>query len=209
MPRILVVGSSEEYGVVRDDELPVKETNPLRPVSPYAVSKVAQDLMGFQYFQNYGMPIVRTRAFNQDGPRRPDVFVTGNFARQIVEIELGHRAPVIEVGNLQVRRDYTDVRDIVRGYWQLLEAGVAGDVYNLCSGKAWAIQGILDCLLAQSRVQGIAVKEDPARLRPSDVPLVVGDGTKIAEAVGWRPVIPFERTLVDILEYWRHRLSRS
>jgi GDP-4-dehydro-6-deoxy-D-mannose reductase len=206
-PRFLAIGSSEEYGQVFDDELPIKETNPLRPLSPYAVSKVTQDLMGFQYFQSYRLPIIRTRAFNHEGPRRGDVFVTSNFARQVAEIEAGKRAPVIHVGNLKARRDYTDVRDIVRGYWRLLEAGDAGDVYNLCSGRAWAIQEVLDFMLANSRVPGITTKEDPARLRPSDVPVLLGDASKIEKAVGWKPQIPFERTLEDTLDYWRQRIS--
>src|SRR6266536_4511771 len=154
-PRFLAVGSSEEYGMVYEDELPIRETNPLRPLSPYAVSKVAQDLMGYQYFKSYGLHIVRSRAFNHEGPRRGDVFVTSNFARQIAEIERGLRPPVIAVGDLKSRRDYTDVRDIVRGYWLLLEQGEPGEVYNLCSGRAWVIQDILDFLLAQARVQGI------------------------------------------------------
>src|SRR5205823_10031414 len=141
--RFLAIGSSEEYGQVFEEELPIKETNPLRPLSPYAVSKVTQDLMGYQYFQSYGLPIVRTRAFNHEGPRRGDVFVTSNFARQIAEIEAGTRRPVVHVGNLEARRDYTDVRDIVRGYWRLLEAGTAGEVYNLCSGREWSIRDVL------------------------------------------------------------------
>jgi len=208
-PRFLAIGSSEEYGQVFDDELPIKETNPLRPLSPYAVSKVTQDLMGYQYFQSYHLPIVRTRAFNHEGPRRGDVFVTSNFARQVAEIEVGNRPPVIHVGNLKARRDYTDVRDIVRGYWRLLEAGDPGDVYNLCTGRAWAIQDVLDFILAKSRVRGITTKEDPARLRPSDVPVLLGDASKIEKAVGWRPQIPFEQTLEDTLEYWRRRVSAS
>ena len=134
-PRFLVVGSSEEYGMVGEDELPIKETNPLRPLSPYAVSKVAQDLMGYQYWKSYGLPIVRSRAFNHEGPRRGDVFVTSNFARQVAEIEAGQRDPVIYIGDLTPRRDYSDVRDIVRGYWALVERGEPGEVYNLCSGK--------------------------------------------------------------------------
>ena len=206
-PRFLAIGSSEEYGQVFDDELPIKETNPLRPLSPYAVSKVTQDLMGYQYFQSYGLPIIRTRAFNHEGPRRGDVFVTSNFARQVAEIEAGRRAPVIHVGNLKARRDYTDVRDIVHGYWRLLEAGEPGEVYNLCSGTAWAIQEVLDFMLANSRVPGIVTKEDPARLRPSDVRVLRGDATKIERAVGWRPSIPFEQTLADTLEYWRQRVG--
>jgi len=191
--RFLAIGSSEEYGLVHEEELPIRETNPLRPLSPYAVSKVTQDLMGYQYFQSYRLPVVRTRAFNHEGPRRGDVFVTSNFARQVAEIETGKRSPVIHVGNLKARRDYTDVRDIVRGYWRLLEAGEAGDVYNLCSGRAWAIQEVLDFLLGKSRIRNITVKEDPARLRPSDVPVLLGDPAKIERTVGWKPEIPFEQ----------------
>ncbi|MBM3220272.1 MAG: GDP-mannose 4,6-dehydratase [Candidatus Rokubacteria bacterium] len=204
-PRFLAIGSSEEYGKVFDDELPIKETNALRPLSPYAVSKVTQDLMGYQYFQSYGLPIIRTRAFNHEGPRRGDVFVTSNFARQVAEIEAGKRPPVIHVGNLKARRDYTDVRDIVRGYWRLLESGEPGEVYNLCSGRAWAIQEVLDFMLTGSRVRGIATKEDPARLRPSDVPVLLGDAGKIERTVGWRPAIDFSKTLADTLDYWRER----
>src|SRR3989442_10591625 len=206
-PRFLVVGSSEEYGLAFEDELPIKETNPLRPLSPYAVSKEAQDLMGYQYFMSYRLPIVRTRGFNHEGPRRGDVFATSNFARQIAEIEVGRREAVIHVGNLAARRDYTDVRDIIRGYWLLLQQGEPGEVYNLASGRAWAIQEILDFLLGESRVRSIAVREDPARLRPSDVPVLVGDAAKARKAVGWAPEIPFERTLRDLLGYWRQRLA--
>ncbi|MFQ5830575.1 MAG: GDP-mannose 4,6-dehydratase [Candidatus Methylomirabilia bacterium] len=208
-PRFLVIGSSEEYGSVHEDELPIKETNPLRPLSPYAVSKVAQDLMGYQYFKSYGLPIVRSRAFNHEGPRRGDVFVTSNFAKQIAEIEAGLRPPIIEVGNLEARRDYTDVRDIVQGYWFLLERGEFGEVYNLCSGRAWQIREVLDFLLTNSVVSGIEVKEDPARLRPSDVPILLGDASKAREAFGWQPQIPFEQTLLDTLEYWRRRIKAS
>jgi GDP-4-dehydro-6-deoxy-D-mannose reductase len=204
--RFLVIGSSEEYGFVTEDELPITEANPLRPLSPYAVSKVAQDLTGYQYFKNYGMHIVRSRAFNHEGPRRGDVFVTSSFARQIAEIERGQREPVIAVGSLKNRRDYTDVRDIVRGYWMLLERGEPGEVYNLCSGRAWVIQDILDFLLGEARVSGISVREEPGRLRPTDMPVLRGDATKIRRAIGWQPEIPFEQTLRDILEYWRGRV---
>jgi len=205
--RFLVIGSSEEYGFVTEDELPITELNPLRPLSPYAVSKVAQDLMGYQYFKSYGMHIVRSRAFNHEGPRRGDVFVTSSFARQIAEIERGLREPVIAVGSLKNRRDYTDVRDIVRGYWLLLERGEPGEVFNLCSGRAWVIQEILDFLLGEARVPGITVREEPARMRPSDVPVLRGDATKARQTVGWEPEIPFEQTLRDILEYWRQRVA--
>jgi GDP-4-dehydro-6-deoxy-D-mannose reductase len=208
-PRFLVVGSSEEYGLVFEDELPIRETNLLRPLSPYAVSKVAQDMMGYQYFRSYGLPIVRTRAFNHEGPRRGEVFVTSNFAKQVAEIEARLRDPVVYVGDLKPRRDYSDVRDIVRGYWLLLERGEPGEVYNLCSGRSWAIQQVLDFLLEQSTVKGISVKTDSARLRPSDVMMLEGDPSKIEKAVGWKVEIPFERTLRDLLGYWRQRTWSS
>ena len=208
-PRFLAIGSSEEYGLVHPDELPIKETNPLRPLSPYAVSKVAQDMMGYQYFKSYGLPIVRTRAFNHEGPRRGDVFVTSSFAKQVAEIEAGDRDPVIFVGDLKPRRDFSDVRDIVRGYWLLLQRGEPGEVYNLCSGRSWSIQQVLDFLLDQSRVKGITVTVDPARLRPSDVMVLEGDATKVRKATSWEPEIPLERTLRDLLGYWRQRTMSS
>ena len=204
-PRFLAVGSSEEYGLVLEDEVPIKETNPLRPLSPYAVSKVTQDMMGYQYFKSYGLPIIRTRAFNHEGPRRGDVFVTSNFARQVAEIEAGLREPVVYVGDLTPRRDYSDVRDIVRGYWLLLERGEPGEVYNLCSGHSWSIQQVLDFVLNLSTVKGIEVKTDPARLRPSDVMILEGDPTKMHKATGWKVEIPFERTLTELVDYWRQR----
>lgn len=208
-PRVLVVGSSEEYGLVYPDELPIRESNPLRPLSPYAVSKVAQDVMGYQYFMSYRLPIIRTRAFNHEGPRRGEVFVTSNFAKQVAEIEAGLREPIISVGDLTPRRDFSDVRDIVRGYWLLLERGEPGEVYNLCSGRSWAIQQVLDFFLDQSRVKKIAVETDPARLRPSDVMILEGDPSKIRKATGWEVEIPFERTLKDLLAYWRQRTMSS
>jgi GDP-4-dehydro-6-deoxy-D-mannose reductase len=208
-PRLLAVGSSEEYGLVFEDELPIKETNPLRPLSPYAVSKVTQDMMAYQYFKSYGLPIIRTRAFNHEGPRRGDVFVTSNFARQVAEIEAGLREPVVYVGDLTPRRDYSDVRDVVRGYWLLLERGEPGEVYNLCSGRSWSIQQVLDFVLKLSTVKGIEVKTDPARLRPSDVMILEGDPGKMHKATGWKTEIPFERTLTELLEYWRQRTRAS
>ena len=205
-PRFLCVGSSEEYGMVYEEELPIRETNPLRPLSPYAVSKVTQDVMGYQYFMSYGLPIVRTRAFSHEGPRRGDVFMTSNFAKQVAEIEAGCREPVVRVGDLKPRRDFSDVRDIVRGYWLLLERGEAGEVYNLCSGRAWSIQQVLDFLIGASTVKGIAVEVDPERLRPSDVMILEGDPSKIEKATGWKVEIPFERTLSELLDYWRERV---
>ncbi len=202
---IQIAGSSEEYGLVHPDEVPITEDSPLRPLSPYAVSKVAQDMLAYQYFQSYGLKAVRTRAFNHTGPRRGEVFVTSNFARQIAEIEAGRREPVIHVGDLSPRRDFTDVRDIVRAYWLSLEHCEPGEVYNVASGKAYRIQEILDILLGNTD-RDIEVREDPARLRVSDVPLLLGDSSRFCEATGWTPEIPFEQTAKDLLDYWRERV---
>jgi GDP-4-dehydro-6-deoxy-D-mannose reductase len=201
---IQIAGSSEEYGLVHPEEVPITEDNPLRPLSPYAVSKVAQDMLAYQYFQSYGLKVVRTRAFNHTGPRRGDVFVTSNFAKQIAEIEAGQRPPVIHVGDLNPKRDFTDVRDIVRAYWLSLEHCNLGEVYNVASGKAYRIKEVLKILLDNSG-QDIEVVEDPERLRPSDVPLLLGDNSRFCKATGWVPEIPFEQTAKDLLDYWRKR----
>jgi GDP-4-dehydro-6-deoxy-D-mannose reductase len=205
--RVLAVGSSEEYGLVYPDELPIRETNPLRPLSPYAVSKVTQDLMAYQYFKSYGLHVVRSRAFNHTGPRRGEVFAESNFARQVAEIEAGLHEPVVYVGDLTPTRDFSDVRDIVRGYWDLLDRGTPGEVYNLCSGTDWSIGHILDLLIQGSSAPGVDIRQDPARLRPSDLPTLRGSRERIERALGWRPEIPLERTLTDLLEYWRHRVK--
>ena len=201
---IQIAGSSEEYGLVHPEEAPITEKNPLRPLSPYAVSKVAQDMLAYQYFQSYGLRVVRTRAFNHTGPRRGDVFVTSNFAKQIAEIEAGQRPPIIHVGDLNPKRDFTDVRDIVRAYWLSLEHCSLGEVYNVASGKAYRIKEVLKILLDNSG-QDIEVVEDPERLRPSDVPLLLGDNSRFCKATGWSPEIPFEQTAKDLLDYWRER----
>jgi GDP-4-dehydro-6-deoxy-D-mannose reductase len=207
--RFLVIGSSEEYGLVYPDELPIHETNPLRPLSPYAVSKVTQDLMGYQYFKSYGLDIVRARAFNHTGPRRGDAFATSSFAKQIAEAEAGLREPVVHVGDLKPTRDFSDVRDIVRGYWALLQRGTPGEVYNLCSGVDWSIERMLNFLVSSSKLERVEIRPDPTRLRPSDVPVLRGSAEKIEHAVGWTPRIPLEQTLADLLEYWRQQIERQ
>jgi GDP-4-dehydro-6-deoxy-D-mannose reductase len=203
-PLIQLACSSEEYGLVHDHELPITEDNPLRPLSPYAVSKVGQDLLGYQYFMSYHMPIIRTRGFNHEGPRRPPVFVLSDFARQVTEIERGVRPPVLRVGNLDAQRDFTDVRDMVRGYWLALEKGRPGEVYNLCSGHSYSVREVLDLLLGFTKLK-IKVEQDPRRLRPSDVPVLRGDCTKFTRETAWQPEIPFEQTVEDTLAYWRVR----
>jgi GDP-4-dehydro-6-deoxy-D-mannose reductase len=202
--RIQLACSSEEYGMVYPSEIPIRETNPLRPLSPYAVSKVTQDMLGYQYWMSWKVDSVRTRAFNHEGPRRGPVFVASDFAKQIADIERGRKPPVVQVGNLEAKRDFSDVRDIVRAYWLALEKGAPGEVYNIATGRAWTIREVLDLLLSMTD-RKIEVLQDPARLRPSDVPLLLGDASKFVKATGWQPSIPFEQTLRDMLDYWRAR----
>lgn len=205
-PVIQIACSSEEYGLVHENEVPIKEENQLRPLSPYGVSKVAQDVLACQYFSSYGLKTVVTRAFNHEGPRRGEQFVTSNFAKQIAQIEKGKNPPVIHVGNLEARRDYLDVRDVVKAYWLATEKCNYGQPYNICSGKTWTIQSVLDLLLGFSTVKNIEVKQDPARLRPSDVAVLLGDCTKFKNQTGWQAQINFEKTLEDTLNYWRENV---
>jgi len=204
LPKIQLACSSEQYGMVHENELPIRETNPMRPLSPYAVSKVGQDALGYQYWMSFHIPIIRTRGFNHEGPRRGPVFVCSDFAKQIADIERGRKSPVIRVGNLEARRDFTDVRDVVRAYWLSLEKGEPGEAYNICSGRAWTIREMLDILLGMTKAK-VTIEQDSARMRPSDVPVLVGDASKFKKATGWEPTIPFEQTLRDLLEYWRSR----
>lgn len=205
--RILVIGSFEEYGRVDPSDLPVSEDAPLRPDSPYGVSKIGQDFLGLQYFQSHHLHVVRVRPSNHIGPRQSEQFVTSNFAKQIAEIEAGARAPVLYVGNLSAQRDFTDVRDMMRAYHLALERGVPGEVYNIGSGRAWSIQQVLDLMLKQSRV-AIRVQQDPARLRPSDTPVMYCDSSKFRAQTGWEPMIPLEQSLRDILDYWRAKIGK-
>jgi GDP-4-dehydro-6-deoxy-D-mannose reductase len=202
LPRVLVVGSAEEYGAVQAERLPVSESAPLQPASPYAVSKVAQAYLARQYFLSHGIPVVCTRTFHHTGPGRGEMFAESSFARQIAEIEAGRRPAVLSVGNLDAVRDFTDVRDVVRAYWLLLEKGRAGDTYNVCSGQGVAIGDVLHELL---NVAGVAVdiRRDPERMRPADVPALIGDPRRLRKATGWTPVLPLRRTLADLLGYWR------
>lgn len=203
--RILVVGSSEEYGLVQPDELPIKETNPLRPTSPYAVSKVAQDMLGLQYHLSHKLFTVRVRPFNHIGPRQRLGFVAPDFARQIAEAETGLQEPVIQVGNLEPQRDFSDVRDVVRGYHAALTEGEPGEVYNLGSERARSIGELLDGLLSIASVP-LKVEQDSARLRPADVSVMVSDCSRLRARTGWRTTIPFDKSLQDVLDYWRERV---
>jgi len=205
-PRTLVVGSSEEYGLVAPDELPVVEDTPLRPLNSYAVSKVAQELLGLQYQRAYGLPVVVVRPFNHIGPRQRLGFVAPDFARQVAEAEAGLREPVITVGNLEVSRDFSDVRDIVRGYSLAVSQGQPGEVYNLGSERACSIGRLLEMLVGLSRVN-LEVRQDPTRMRRADVPMVVSDCRKFRDRTGWQTLIPFEQSVLDVLGYWRERVA--
>jgi GDP-4-dehydro-6-deoxy-D-mannose reductase len=208
-PVVQVAGSSEEYGLVKHDDLPIRETTPLHPLSPYAVSKVAQDYMAYQYWQSFGIRAIRTRAFNHEGPRRGEFFVISSFCKQIAEIERGAREQIIYVGNLAAIRDFSDVRDTVRAYVLAVERCEPGDVYNICSGIGHRIKDVLNMLLRMSRLRDHRIEVDPGRLRPSDVPVLIGDNSKFSAAANWKPEIPFEKTLADSLVYWRERLQRG
>jgi GDP-4-dehydro-6-deoxy-D-mannose reductase len=203
--RILVIGSSEEYGLIEPDELPIRESREFRPISPYAVSKVTQDVLGHQYFITRGLNVIRVRPFTHTGPGQASTFVTPAFAKQLAEMEHGQREPRMRVGYLEGQRDFTDVRDVVRGYRLLVERGTPGEVYNLGSGIPRSIRSILDGLLALTTVRP-TVETDQMKIRPQEMPIVYADCSKIEAATGWKAKIPFEQTLQDVLEYWRERV---
>lgn len=206
-PRFLIVSSNEVYGPpVSRDDLPFRETRPLQPTNPYAVSKAAQELMALQYHRSHAFDIVVARPFNHIGPGQDTRFVASDFARQIAEIELGKREPVIYLGNMLAERDFTDVRDIVQAYLALIQKADGGQAYNVCSGRPRSIQSLLDILLSMTEVK-IEQRSDPAKFRVADTPISYGDPTRIRESTGWEARIPFERTLADILNYWRKQLN--
>ncbi|OGH21615.1 MAG: hypothetical protein A2629_01785 [Candidatus Levybacteria bacterium RIFCSPHIGHO2_01_FULL_41_15] len=201
--RILVISSGEVYGIVKREDLPIDESTPLMPLNPYAVSKITQDFLGLQYHLSYKLRIVRVRPFNHIGPRQSEHFAVGAFAKKIAEVEKGIKEPVLPVGNLSSRRDFTDVRDMVRAYLLALEKGKEGEVYNIGSGVSYAISEILDRLLTLSRVE-IKIRKDESLMRPVDNPELVCDRTKFSNLTGFRPTIPIEKTLEDTLDYWRN-----
>lgn len=203
-PRILVIGSADEYGAVAPEDMPIDESTPLRPLNPYAVSKVAQDYLGLQYHLSHKLQVVRVRPFNHIGPRQGPGFAVPDFCRQIAAIEAGEQEPVLRVGNLAARRDFTDVRDMVRAYHLALTRGQAGKVYNIGSGNTYAIRELLDRLLVQSRVP-IRVESDPALARPVDIPEVVSDSSLFRCDTGWKPRYTMDQTLRDVLDDWRRR----
>ncbi|HXF68631.1 MAG TPA: GDP-mannose 4,6-dehydratase [Thermoflexus sp.] len=203
-PRVLIVTSNEVYGLIRPEEVPIREDQPFRPANPYGISKAAQDWLAAIYATAYALPIIRARPFNHIGPGQDPRFVVPSLARQIAWIEAGLQEPVLRVGNLEARRDFTDVRDVVRAYRLLLEHGEPGEVYNIGSGHARSIREVMDTLLAMARVN-VRVETDPQRIRPVEIPISVADTTRIRERLRWQPIIPFEQSLRDVLEEWRAR----
>lgn len=198
--RTLIIGSAEEYGMSQQGEIPINEDHPLRPVNPYAVSKVAQDLLAYAYTVSHHLDVVRVRPFNHIGERQTADFAIPAFAKQIVAIERGQQ-DVMRVGNLTGTRDFTDVKDVVRAYIALMEKGVSGEVYNVGSGVGVKMSDIVQKLVSMSTAK-IAVTEDKSRFRPLDIPEIVADSSKV-QALGWKPMIPLDETLKRVLEYWR------
>lgn len=199
--RTLLAGSSEEYGMVYPEETPITEENPLRPLSPYAMSKVMTELWGLYYHRVYGMNVIVTRAFNHSGPGRTKPFAESDWARQAVLIRYGQQEPYIDVGNLTPQRDYTDARDTVKAYLSVLLKGEPGQVYNVASGKTYAMADILNMIIDLSGIKA-EIRVDQTRFRVADVPLLLGDSTKLYNCTGWKPEIPLETTLRDLIAYW-------
>jgi GDP-4-dehydro-6-deoxy-D-mannose reductase len=203
--KVLVVSSAEVYGKVVKEDIPIDESVSLNPTNPYAVSKIAQDFLGLQYFWSYGLQTIRVRPFNHVGPGQSPQFVISAFSKKIAEIEKKEMEPVLKVGNLASRRDFTDVRDMVRAYELVIDKGKSGDVYNIGSGKSYEIKDILNRLLSLSKKK-IKVEIDNLLFRPIDDPELVCDYSKLKKVTGWQPKIPIEKTLQETLDYWRNIL---
>lgn len=204
--KILIPGSAEEYGKVPEDKMPIKEDYPLNPVNPYAISKKVQEEIGLYYFKTFGLNIHFTRTFHYTGPEQPLGFVCSDLAKQVVDAERG-KIKSVKVGNLEAKRDFTDIRDVVKAYWAVINSGNAGEVYNVCSGKSIKIQEILDKLIKFSG-KDISVEIDENKLRPSDVPDFVGDNMKL-KSMGWMPEYTIDDSLTELLEWWRNEVRKS
>jgi GDP-4-dehydro-6-deoxy-D-mannose reductase len=204
-PRIIIAGSSEEYGLVDKNQLPLVETSPFNPVNPYAISKVAQYYLSMMYVRAYTMDIVYAVLFSHVGPGQKEGFIIPDVCKQIVEIEQGKKEPILSTGDLSVSRDYSDVRDFAKAYVLLLEKGKSGERYNICSGKATRVSEIVDSLISMAKVK-IDHTIDPAKVRPTEMPILYGSGEKFRALTGWTPEIPLEQTLKDSLNSWRENL---
>jgi GDP-4-dehydro-6-deoxy-D-mannose reductase len=206
--RLLVVGSAEVYGAAQPEYLPLREETPFAPSSPYSVSKIAQDMLALQYTLAHQIFTVRVRPFNHIGPGQNSRFSVPNWASQIAEAEAGLREPVLRVGNLSAARDFTDVRDVVRAYADVLKYGVAGDVFNICSGTAHSMQSIVNMLVGMSNTR-IEVRVETDRFRAVEIPILVGDFSRLRERTGWEPKIPIEQSLHDVLNEWRQQVRAN
>ena len=203
-PVVLSVCSSAEYGITEKDEVPINEEKKFRPISPYAVAKIAQDMISYQYHKSHSLKIIRVRFFNIIGPRKKDD-ACADFAKGVAEVEAG-KTGSLKVGNLEGIRDFTDVRDAVNALWTLYEKGKAGEVYNVCSGKGVKVGDVVGMLVKNART-GIKIERDKSKFRIIDDPLYIGDNSRIRK-LGWKPCIPLEKTLQDTLDYWRNILSK-
>jgi len=208
-PIIHICSSSEVYGQVKENEVPIRESNPFRPSSPYAVSKVAEDMLAFQYWLSWKIKTIRTRMFTHTGPRRGEVFASSTFAKQLASIEAGLAPPVVNVGNLDSVRTFLDARDAVKAYWLLVNKCPPGEVYNIGGVETMTVGDMLNKLLRLSKVKNITVEVDPSRLRPSDVTLQIPCIDKFVAATGWKPETKFDKTLEDLLDYWRDYFKRE
>lgn len=201
-PKVILIGSGEEYGYIKDGECPIKEDNNIRPGNIYAITKATQNMIGTIYAKAYSMDIVMVRAFNHIGAGQSPMFVVSDFCKQIAEIEKGIKEPIIKVGNLSAQRDFTNVRDVVNAYERLAQYGKSGETYNVGFGEGVSIQEILDVALSYAKTD-IKVYQDPDKMRPSDVPIIVADTSKIFADTGWKPQISLKDTIQEVLNYWR------
>ncbi len=200
--RVLIPGSAAEYGLVPEDRLPVSEVTPLRPINSYGISKAAQTLLAYQYYLKNGCPVYISRTFNITGPGGSPNLVCSTIAKQIIDIKRGAVKPIIHIGNIDTKRDFLDVRDVVRAYWSIVREGRPGEIYNVCSGRAYSISEIIQILLKISRVE-CSIEQDHTRVRTIDIPIQVGDNKKIREETGWHLEIKLEDSMRDLLDYYR------
>jgi len=206
-PSILVVSTGEVYGKVDPEKQPITEEFPLSPINPYAASKASLDMIAQAYLRTFGMRLVIVRPFTHVGPRQNPSFVCSDFGRRFAEIALGRSAPRIHVGNLEARRDFTDVRDIVRAYWMLFDHSSRDVVFNVCASRVFRIAEVVDLYRSITGID-VEVTTEPARVRPYDVALLHGSNERLVRVTGWSPLYPFRQTLTDLFEYWKHELSR-
>jgi GDP-4-dehydro-6-deoxy-D-mannose reductase len=204
--RILSVGSSEEYGNVSEADIPLRETQPLKPISPYAVARVSQEMLSAVYAQGFGLDVILTRSFNHIGPGQKDIFVISSFVKRMLEIKRSNLPAQLHTGDLTIVRDFLDVRDVVRAYYMLLKNGDKGEIYNICSGKGIALEQIINKLSDMISLQVVTV-QDPALVRPNDNRIIVGDNSKLKARIAWETEYSLDRSLQDIIDYWTLRLA--